>query len=136
MIKKFDDFNEINESINWNENEEKAIKKGYNIGDIVYNKKMKKELTVVRSARVVVDDKKDRYCTLASIGEFPKEYSLVKSFKGGGDEEEPKKDKEDMDDDSRLIRIKNNIKNELKNLKNISKDSDLIDDLEKLLKKL
>jgi predicted DNA binding protein len=55
---------------------------------------MKKNLTVVRSSRVVVDDKKDNYCTLASIGEFPKEYSLVKSFKDDGDEKSVK-DKEE-----------------------------------------
>jgi hypothetical protein len=49
--------------------ENKAVRNGYNVGDRVYNSISKKALTIVLSSRVVVDDDKDRYCTLGAVGE-------------------------------------------------------------------
>lgn len=70
-IKKF------NESIEYNNNEKKAIKAGYNIGDQVYNSTMKKYLTVVKDSRIVLDNKQDKFCTLGSIGENLPFYTKV-----------------------------------------------------------
>lgn len=60
-------------------NEEKAIKLGYNIGDIVYNKIMKKNLTVVKDFQKYPSKERETSCTLGAIGENPNDYFKVKN---------------------------------------------------------
>jgi len=61
-----------------NDNEKKAIKMGFNIGDTVYNS--------VAQRRMVITQKNDpritsssNFCSLGAVGEFPNTYTKIKS---------------------------------------------------------
>jgi len=69
-------FKQLNEDT---ENELKATKAGWNIGDFVYNHKMGKKQQIVKPARTVLDDKEDRYCTLGAIGQWPDNFTKAEA---------------------------------------------------------
>ena len=68
-------FDHLNEDI---DNENKARKKGYNIGDTVYNHIMQKRLIIApKYDRELFSG--DKYCTLGAVGEFPENYTKISS---------------------------------------------------------
>lgn len=70
QVKKFNEMENLNEK----SNNAKAISAGYNIGDIVYNIKMKKNLTIA-PLDMPTQDYGDEYCSLSAVGANLDNYS-------------------------------------------------------------
>lgn len=73
----------LNEAIT--SNEEKARAAGYEIGDVVYNRKMGKNLTIISNEDYEKNygfgkPTSDSWCTLGAVGEFPGNYSLQRKY--------------------------------------------------------
>jgi hypothetical protein len=92
-IKKF------NESVEYNELEQKAIDAGYSVGDVVYNHITKDRMTIVKDSNEVIGDKN---CTLGAVGENPSTYSKV-------EQKYQVSPKRDHIKQSKIFQIKNNI---------------------------
>lgn len=75
-IKKLENFS-INENDTYSTEEQKAIDAGYELGDLVYNIKMDKNLTIVKNPKIVMNDDDDATCTLGSVGQFLNNYTKV-----------------------------------------------------------
>lgn len=71
----------MSESIKLGKEERRALKKGYNVGDSVYNRLTQKTMTIVLDSKTVLADKQDRYCTLGAVGEYPDTYRLAENQK-------------------------------------------------------
>lgn len=71
-LKTFENFE------NYSEQEQKALDAGYNIGDTVHNKRMDKNLIIVKESSMVGNS--ERYCTLGAVGEFLDNYSKVEEI--------------------------------------------------------
>lgn len=91
---KIKKFNEINESIS---PEQKARNKGYEVGDLVYNNILKKNIKIVDDKEKVIGD---GFCTLGAVGENPSVYTKV----------EVPKDKSDYIKQKKILFIKENIR--------------------------